>query len=195
MAFFRASFRETGMALVLIASLGGCSNGLSNLTALPTAPISAYQLGIGDEVRVMVPDLTDTNGSDMAYVVNESGALTLPVIGDVPASGKTVPELQQFIGQRLVDAQIMSAPTVSVQPVRLRPVYVLGEVQKPGEYAFRPGMSVLAAVAAAGGYTFRAQQKAVSVTRVIDGRQVEGRATEQDMVQPGDAIKVYESWL
>ena len=86
-------------------------------------------------------------------------------------------------------------PTVSVQPVKLRPFYVLGEVKSPGEYQYRAGMSVLAAVSAAGGYTFRAQQGNVGVTRMVDGRQVEGRASEREMIQPGDTIRIYEKWF
>ncbi|MEW9857043.1 polysaccharide biosynthesis/export family protein [Novosphingobium sp. M1R2S20] len=182
-------------ALSLALSLGGCGNGLSQLAALPSSPVNTYRVGVGDELRVMIPELTEGNGANVTYVVNEGGNLSLPVLGDVPASGKTVPELQQDLVQRLVSARLLSAPTVSVQPVRLRPIYVLGEVQKPGEYAFSPGMSVLSAIAAAGGYTFRAKESAVGITRIIDGKQTTGRASENDMLQPGDAIRVYERWL
>lgn len=182
-------------AVALALGVSGCGNGLSQLSSLPSAPISTYRVGVGDELRVMIPELTEGGTTNVTYIVNESGNLSLPVLGDVPASGKTVPELQQDLAQRLVRARLLSAPTVSIQPVRLRPIYVLGEVQKPGEYAFSPGMSVLAAVAAAGGYTFRARESQVGITRIVNGKSVTGRATEHDMLQPGDAIRVYERWL
>ncbi|MET1756686.1 polysaccharide biosynthesis/export family protein [Novosphingobium sp. RD2P27] len=190
-----ASNRRWLAALSLALSLGGCSNGLSQLSSLPSSPVSTYRVGVGDELRVMIPELTETNSASVTYIVNESGNLSLPVLGDVPASGKTVPDLQRDLVQRLVGARLLSAPTVSIQPVRLRPIYVLGEVQRPGEYAFSPGMSVLAAVAAAGGYTFRARETQVGITRIVDGKQITGRATENDMLQPGDAVRVYERWL
>src|SRR3546814_3466420 len=75
------------------------------------------------------------------------------------------------------------------------PFYVLGEVKSPGEYQYRAGMSVLAAVSVAGGYTFRAEQGSVAITRMVDGRQVVGRAGERDMIQPGDTLRIYEKWF
>ena len=84
---------------------------------------------------------------------------------------------------------------ISVQPVRLRPVYILGEVKTPGEYQYRAGMSVLAAISVAGGYTFRAQQDAVEITRTVNGRPVVGKATAADMIQPGDTVRVHEKWF
>ena len=183
------------VCLGIFVLTAACSSGLSNLASLPPAPTVAYRLGAGDEVRVSIPGLTPTGATEASYVVNDRGQIALPVLGDVPASGKTVPELQTSIADLLTQRQLLNAPTVSVQPVRLRPFYVLGEVKSPGEYQYRAGMSVLAAVSAAGGYTFRAQQGNVGVTRVIDGRQVEGRASERDIIQPGDTIRVYEKWF
>ncbi|RPF71168.1 polysaccharide biosynthesis/export family protein [Aurantiacibacter spongiae] len=179
----------------LALALAGCTNKLSGLEMLPPATISSYELAPGDELRVLIPELSDAEPQGMAYTINESGMLSLPVLGDIDASGRTVPQLQEEVAVRLRDAQILRNPTVSIQPVSLRPVYVMGEVQRPGEYPFRPGMSVLAAVAAAGGYTFRAQDERVRVTRTIDGRSVTGIARETDMIQPGDAIMVAERFL
>lgn len=183
------------VCLGMFVLTAACSSGLSNLASMPPAPTVAYRLGAGDEVRVSIPGLTPTGASEASYVINDRGQISLPVLGDVPAGGKTVPELQASIAQELTQRQLLNAPTVSVQPVRLRPFYVLGEVKSPGEYQYRAGMSVLAAVSAAGGYTFRAQQGNVGITRMVDGRQVEGRATERDMIQPGDTLRIYEKWF
>ena len=184
-----------GLCLGLFALSTACSGGLSGLSSLPPAPTVAYRLGAGDEVRVSIPGLSTTTPSDASYVINDRGQIALPVLGDVPASGKTVPELQASIAQELMQRQLLNAPTVSVQPVKLRPFYVLGEVKSPGEYQYRAGMSVLAAVSVAGGYTFRAEQGGVAITRMVDGRQVVGRASERDMIQPGDTVRIYEKWF
>lgn len=184
-----------GLCLGLLALITACSGGLSGLASLPPAPTVAYRLGAGDEVRVSIPGLTPADADNSSYVINDRGQIALPVLGDVPASGKTVPELQASIAQELTQRQLLNSPTVSVQPVKLRPFYVLGEVKNPGEYQYRAGMSVLAAVSVAGGYTFRAEQGSVAITRMVEGRQVIGRATERDMVQPGDTLRIYEKWF
>ncbi|KKW93670.1 MULTISPECIES: polysaccharide biosynthesis/export family protein [Sphingobium] len=184
-----------GLFLGLFAVTAACSGGPSGLASLPPAPTVAYRLGAGDEVRVAIPGLTAEDPGSSSYTINDRGQISLPILGDVDASGKTVPELQLSIAQQLTQRQLLNAPTVSVQPVRLRPFYVLGEVKSPGEYQYRAGMSVLAAVSVAGGYTFRAEQGNVAITRMVDGRQVVGRASERDMIQPGDTVRIYEKWF
>ncbi|HVJ00699.1 MAG TPA: polysaccharide biosynthesis/export family protein [Sphingomonas sp.] len=181
-------------ALILMTTTA-CSSGLSNLDSLPPAPATAYRLGAGDEVRVLIPGLVAADATNATYVINDRGQLSLPLLGDVDAGGQTVPELQKNIASQLSRRQLLNAPTVSVQPVRLRSVYVLGEVKSPGEYQYRPGMSVLAAISAAGGYTFRAEQQAVEITRTVNGRQVVGKAAAADMIQPGDTVRVHEKWF
>lgn len=183
------------VALTLAATTAACSSGLSNLDSLPPAPVAAYRLGAGDEVRVLIPGLTAADATNVTYVINDRGQLSLPLLGDVDAGGQTVPELQRSIATQLAQRQLLNAPTVSVQPVRLRPVYILGEVKTPGEYQYRAGMSVLAAISVAGGYTFRAQQDAVEITRTVNGRPVVGKATAGDMIQPGDTVRVHEKWF
>lgn len=187
--------RTIWLAVAMAVTTTACSSGLSALDRLPPAPVAAYRLGAGDEVRVMVPGLANPDLLNATYVINDRGNLSLPVVGDIDAGGKTVPQLQQSIAVLLTARGLINTPTVSVQPVRLRPFYVLGEVKNPGEYQYRAGMSVLAAVSAAGGYTFRAQQQAVEITRIVDGRPVIGRANEGDMVQPGDTLRVHEKWF
>ncbi|BAI98310.1 hypothetical protein Sj15T_26940 [Sphingobium sp. TA15] len=184
-----------GIFLGLFALSTACSSGLSGLASLPPAPTVAYRLGAGDEVRVAIPGLSGADSGEGSYTINDRGQISLPVLGDVDAGGKTVPELQASIASQLTQRQLLNAPTVSVQPVRLRPFYVLGEVKSPGEYQYRAGMSVLAAVSVAGGYTFRAEQGSVAITRMVDGRQVVGRAGERDMIQPGDTLRIYEKWF
>src|SRR3546814_10219849 len=93
-----------------------------------------------------------------SYLVSDTGFVSLPLIGNIPAKGKTVGELQDQITKILLDQQILRSPSVNVQVTKYRPFYIMGEVAKPGEYPYRPGMTVLTAVSTAGGYTFRADQ-------------------------------------
>ena len=76
--------------------------------------------------------------------------------------------------------------------VAYRPIFVLGEVSKPGQYPYQPGMTVLTAVAIAGGFTYRAIEDSFSVVRTVGGKAVEGQGLRQTFVQPGDVITVYE---
>src|SRR3546814_5539232 len=102
---------------------------------------------------------------------------------------------QDQITKILLDQQILRSPSVNVQVTKYRPFYSMGEVAKPGEYPYRPGMTVLTAVSTAGGYTFRADQDSTTVTRQIEGRSITGRASESAPIQPGDTIRIRESWF
>jgi polysaccharide export outer membrane protein len=82
-----------------------------------------------------------------------------------------------------------------VQAVELRPYYVMGEVNQPGEFRYREGMTVMAALSAAGGYTYRANVGKVAITRTVGGKEVTARADENTAIEPGDRIRVYERWF
>jgi polysaccharide export outer membrane protein len=185
---------STLFGAICIASLplAGCASGVGSLPQLPSVAAQEYRLAPGDELRVFVYGLDAINNT---YSVNDSGQLSLPLIEGVPANGKTVPELEQAIAAKLVERQIVQRPNVNVQPMKMRPFYILGEVKSPGEYAYRPGMSVVSAVSAAGGYTFRADQANVSITRKVNGRAVTGRAGASSLILPGDDIRVHEKWF
>ena len=86
----------------------------------------------------------------------------------------------------------MRNPSVAVEVIAYRPIYVLGEVNKPGQYAYQPGMTVVTAVAVAGGFTYRAVEGYAAVVRTVEGKAIEGRASRQAFVQPGDVITVFE---
>lgn len=175
------------------ALLSGCAGGAQDVAAASAEPAAAqYRLDAGDEVRISAYGLDALNN---AYIVSDAGDISLPLIDNVQARGKTVGELQSDIIRLLVERQILRSPSVNVQITKYRPFYILGEVKSPGEYPYRPGMSVLTAIAMAGGYTFRANQKNMTITRQIEGRNVMGRAGDTTTVQPGDTIRVSERWF
>ena len=172
-------------------SLTACSSG-GALTALPSSPAQEYRLDAGDEIRVFVYGVDAINNN---YVVNNQGQISLPLVERIAAAGRTIPQLESAIAQLLLDRKILVAPNVNVQPVKLRPFFILGEVRNPGQYSFTPGMSVLSAISSAGGFTYRADQHKMVVRRLVDGRTVRGRASDTTMIQPGDTIEVLEKWF
>lgn len=189
----RLSAVALAATLVSTSMLGGCSSPTSSMPTLASAPAGNYRVGAGDKLHIVVQDLQSANGD---YTVEDSGAISLPYIKQVDVAGKTYREIEQGIAASLLRQGIMTGdPVVNVGPVELRPFYVVGEVNKPGQFEYRQGMTVLAAISAAGGYTYRAQTGKVAVTRIINGKDVTAKADEFATVLPGDRIRVYERWF
>ncbi len=151
-----------------------------------------YRLGVGDEIRVKVFGIDQASNS---YAVADTGTISVPLIGQIAVAQKTLPETEALIVSALRDKQLLNAPSVNVQIEKYRPFYILGEVQKPGQYPYVPGMSVLTAVSIAGGYTFRAQQRRATIVRNAASGIVSGTARPETAVAPGDTIKISEAWF
>ncbi|MBK5265391.1 MAG: polysaccharide export protein [Alphaproteobacteria bacterium] len=185
---------QTGRMLLLASAwlLSACAGGTGNLPSLPAIEAGQYRLDAGDEVRITAYGMDALTNN---YLVSDTGYISLPLIDNVPAKGKTVGELQSDIAKILYEKEILRSPSINVQVTKYRPFYILGEVKSPGEYPYRPGMSVLTAISTAGGYTFRADQSNMIVTRQVDGHGITGRATENTPIQPGDTIRVKEGWF
>lgn len=181
------------LTLVSTSMLGACSSPTASLPTLASTPAGAYKVGAGDKLHIVVQDLQSANGD---YIVEDSGAISLPYIKQVNVAGLTYREIEQGIAASLLRQGIMTGdPVVNVGPVELRPFYVVGEVNKPGQFEYRQGMTVLAAISAAGGYTYRAKTGKVAVTRVLNGKDVTASADEFAVILPGDRIRVYERWF
>jgi polysaccharide export outer membrane protein len=170
-----------------LALLTGCGRG-SDLPPLPRIT-AEYRLGPGDVIRIVTYGEEQLSGE---FRVGDTGRVALPLLGAVPAAKYTPREFQEEVASRLREAGLLQAPSVSVEVTGYRPFYVLGEVNKPGQYAYQPGITVLGAVAMAGGFTYRAVEDYAGVVRVAEGRSLEGRAARRDAVQPGDVITIYE---
>jgi polysaccharide export outer membrane protein len=183
----RALFIAAGLSM-----LTACASPAANLPPIPNMSQTAYLLGAGDEVRISVFGLDALNNT---YVVGDAGTISLPLVNEIPAKGKTTQELEALIASSLRDKDVVKNPSVSAQVLKYRPFFILGEVQRPGQYPYVPGMSVLTAVSIAGGYTFRANAKAASITRNEGEKVLKGSATPQTPVMPGDTILVPEDWF
>jgi polysaccharide export outer membrane protein len=175
-------------SLCIPVLLTGCMPG-HGLPELPDPAGHEYRLGPGDIVRVITYGEDPLTGE---FRVSDQGAVALPLAGPVKASGRTPRELEDAIAVALKKRDMLRKPSVSVEVATYRPIYVLGEVNKPGQYPYQPGMTVVSAAAVAGGFTYRAIEDYASVVRTVDGESVEGKASRQALVQPGDVIKVFE---
>jgi exopolysaccharide production protein ExoF len=84
--------------------------------------------------------------------VNASGSVALPLLGNLPAKGLTVDELAKLVAETLqTRAGIPNRPEAAIEIIQYRPIYVVGSVQQPGEYAYRPALTVLQAIGLSGG--------------------------------------------
>ena len=175
-------------SLLVSLGLAACAPG-RNLPPLPPAANADYRLGAGDTIRVITFGEDPLTGE---FRVNEQGQLALPLAGAVDAAGKTPRELETAIANALKKGDMLRHPSVSVEVATYRPIYVLGEVNKPGQYPYQPGMTVVTAAAVAGGFTYRAVEDYASVVRTVGGDSIEGKASRQAFIQPGDVITVFE---
>lgn len=177
------------MAMALVAA---CGSPASHLAPIGMAAVDGYRLGSGDQIRVTVYGLEALNNS---YMIGDGGSISLPLIEPIAVEGKTVHEVELVIAQALADRKIVLQPSVSAQIEKYRPIYITGQVQKPGAYPFEPGLSVATAVVLAGGYTFRADSKRVEIARKTTKGLIRGSAGPDSVIMPGDTVTVYESWF
>ncbi len=175
-------------ACLLICLLAACSPG-RNLPDLPSTPPGAYRLGAGDVIRLITFGEESLSGE---FHVSDSGKIAIPLIGSMQAAGLSPDELASSVQDTLTRTNILRAPSVSAEVVTYRPIFVLGEVSKPGQYPFQPGMTLVTAVAVAGGFTYRAIDDYASLVRTQDNRAIEAKATRNSFLQPGDTITIYE---
>ena len=184
--------RRTAMALAasFLAAmlLSGCTGYRPAPAAFHEAINQPYMLGAGDRVRVTVFGQTDLTNT---YAVDQSGYIAFPLVGAVPARGQTVQQLEGQIATQLRNGYLRN-PDVSVEVAQYRSVFIMGEVGTSGQYAYTPGMTVQNAIAAAGGFSARANQANVDITRQINGKVLTGRVLISDPLLPGDTVFVRE---
>lgn len=152
---------------------------------------AAYKLGPGDRLRVLVFEEADLSGE---FQIGDSGSVALPLIGTVAAQDQTVDALRAAIVTRLA-GRYLKNPRVTVEVLNYRPFVILGEVIKAGSYPYTSGLTALGAVAAAQGFTYRADQRRIFIRG--EG-QTEERAYGTDAnvsVLPGDTIRVGERFF
>ncbi len=173
----------------LLVLPAACSGPPSRLPPIADTPLRDYRFGPGDQLRIITFGEEQLTGE---FRVSATGDVALPLVGTIHAAGLTAPEFEQATAAALRRANLFKNPSVTVEVTSYRPVFILGEVTRPGQYPYQPGMTVVTAVAVAGGFTYRAVENAFSIVRTSDEKTQEGRAQRETPVQPGDVITVYE---
>ena len=180
---------------VAAMTMAGCAGGPpAGAVAAPqnaNADIAAYKLGSGDRIRLIVYGEPNLSGE---FTVDGRGGLSLPLIGNLKAQGLTAGELEKQIAKGL-SPEYLKDPSVTVEVMTYRPFYIVGEVKKPGSYPYVNGMSVINAVALAGGFTYRAREGSFGIDRSIDGRAQKLYGKQDTEVMPGDVITVQERYF
>ena len=161
----------------------------SHAGALAQDPV--YTLGAGDKLRVTVFEEKDLSGE---FEVTGEGDISLPLIGSVPAVGKNIRQLERDVEKMLLDG-FLKNPRVSIDMMNYRPFYILGEVNEPGSYPYVNGMTILNAVALGGGFTYRANQKKITIIRGNDATQTPETVNPDSVVLPGDMVRVEERFF
>ena len=158
------------------------------LVVMPyVAAAQEYRLGSQDKINVTVFGEADLSGE---FELDGEGKVALPLLGEVRLGNMTPREAERMIASRLHPDYLLD-PKVSIQVANYRPFYILGEVKSPGGYPFVNGMTVVQAVALAGGFTYRARTDNVVIVRA-SSRQAAGQTT---VVMPGDIIEVPERFF
>lgn len=152
---------------------------------------TGYRVGAGDRMTIRVAGEADLTAE---YLVDGAGNISMPYVQTLGVAGKTATQIEGLVADRLRNGYLRD-PQVSVQVTTLRPFYILGEVNSAGSFPYQPGMTVQNAIAIAGGYGARADQKKVLVTR----KNANGTATYKvpvtTQVYPGDIVYVRERWF
>lgn len=187
-----------------LLAIAGCgSNGTSGLVsysqegelAQARVPMRSsagpYSVRTNDQLRVQVYNEPTITGD---YVVDGTGFLSVPVAGRIKAAGLTVEQLERKVTAQL-NSGILKDARVSIQITSYSPFYIRGEVKKPGEFPYKPGLTVGDAVALAGGYTYRADESKVYVRPADAAAEVARSLGTDPPVSPGDNIRIPERFL
>lgn len=199
----------TGKTMMLVAMLATVTAPIAACAqttpapaaALPTAgPVARsavtegdYRLGAGDKLHIIVFGEEALTGD---FSVSNGGSIAFPLIGTLDAGGRSLADVQEMIRSRLA-AGYLKDPRVSVEVLEYRTFYILGEVNKPGQYPYRTNMTVEQAVATAGGYTYRANRKKFVMSH--DSESGETKLQFKDAgglrIQPGDTLRILERFF
>jgi protein involved in polysaccharide export with SLBB domain len=183
--------------LAAVAGAAACADPPPSHYPTPHANMNDATLGARDVIEVRVYRQEDVSGE---FEVSPECNISYPLIGAVEVCGKTPPQVERMIREKLADGYIKD-PQVSVlvKEYKSKTVSVFGQVKKPGTLPYAGGMTVVEAISQAGGFTEMARKNAVTVTRLAKGKKVhytvpvesigQGDA-DNFVVLPGDVVHV-----
>jgi polysaccharide export outer membrane protein len=189
--------RSIVMAVLMVAVAACAEKGSGPVLSTGDRYISGspafddYRLGVGDRIKVTVFNEPTLSGD---FGVAADGAVSLPLIGNVPATGHTVAEVIAAAQARYADGYLRT-PKLSGEVSTLRPLFILGEVSAPGSYPYTFGLTAMNAIATARGFTPRANHDVVRIRRQGETDEVNYRLTPELRVYPGDTVHVGERFF
>lgn len=160
-------------------------------TPVHAADLSSYEFAPGDQIRI---DTLEHPDLSLETAVADDGTIEMPLIGRIKVTGLTTSRLRDVVTQAL-DKDFIVNPKVNVEILKYRPFYVSGEVKSPGSFEYKAGMDVRKAVALAGGYTRRASQEAIEITRPILGKKRTFPGRKDTRILPGDVVEIQRRWF
>ncbi|MBK5265365.1 MAG: polysaccharide export protein [Alphaproteobacteria bacterium] len=178
------------MLMTIIASVGGRSTAIAGEEPLETRNV-VIGLAPGDTLKITTYGELTLTGD---FVISPAGTISFPLIGVVKAAGFEVPAIQKALTTALADGYVLD-PKVTVDVAHFRPVYILGEVNKPGEYPFALGLTVRGAVAKADGFTYRANEKRAFIKGASETAEHSYKLTADIPVAPGDTLRIGERYF
>jgi len=191
----RSRSADLALLFLLFFAIVGIGAGLSVDASAQTPPSASsadnYVLGPNDRIRLKVYGESDITGE---YEIGNTGQVSIPLAGHIKAAGSTTRQLEKAIAAALAKG-IVRDPRVNVEVAQYRPYYILGEVKKSGEYPYRHGLTVLDAVASAGGFTYRANENKVLLRRSGAGAEETYPLDAPVPVYPGDNIRIPERYF
>lgn len=150
-----------------------------------------YRLNVGDKVRIRVFGENNLSGD---FEVSALGAIAMPLLGELPAKGRSVAEFRRGLSKRLADGYLKE-PRVTVEVLNYRGFYVHGEVRSAGEFKYKPGLALSDAIAVAGGYTYRANKSVLYIKRQGSNEALRVALPSNIPVLPGDNIRIPERFF
>jgi protein involved in polysaccharide export with SLBB domain len=192
----------TLLGLVLgVGLIGGCSSSPrmpveaaatgAAAGGAPLEDISSYKLGPGDALRITVFRHEDLSGE---FRLDGEGYFAMPLVGEILGGGRTARQVENEVELALKSGGYLIDPQVSIEVLNYRPFYIIGEVNNPGSFEYVNGMTVINAVALAGGFTYRADQDDIVISRGGSSGP-EMQAAPDTEVLPGDIIEVQERFF
>lgn len=154
--------------------------------------LSSYKLGSGDLISIRVLGEDDLRRERVR--LSDAGTVSFPVLGELKVKGLTAGALEDQITRGLKGRYLIN-PQVTVSIEEYRPFFVNGMVEKPGGYAFSPGMTVRKAISLAGGFKERASREKINIIRDDDTKQTPKKVDLNANVLPGDIVTVEESFF
>jgi protein involved in polysaccharide export with SLBB domain len=187
-----------GLILAVVLAVSGCSGGANLGPATPeeqqsyaAAATASPRLQSGEKIRVTVYGEDKLSGD---YEIDPNGLISLPLAGTIKAAGLTQTELEAELSRKF-RSEYLKNPKVTISIASFRPFYILGEVERPGEYPYKSGLNVLSASALAGGPTYRASRSTVLIQRVGESSMREYPMTSNVPILPGDLVRIPERYF